>query len=305
MFVDIERFGPSTGLPTRTSCMADLGMLINAGGESPKVIIAPGLIEDNFIMPTILENISQKVGMPVIFYSDLWAGMNLHTIPGYNLQRLPEISLGPRADLDDVLSGKEAKARYVYKQTGNYGTPGIPGYGGIYRGANYSLAHSEDDADGRGPYSEHPRDAKDLAEHHQNKYNLIGRMLPKPEIFYADGTSERYSKQKAKAKIGIITAGSVIYPVLEAQAKLAEENIDVEILLLRTLWPLSQHSMRIARFINAHKKVYVAEQNVTGQLMAALCGNVQDIQNKMHPIRRYDGRMMTFQEVYDAAGGKI
>ena len=262
---DIQRIGPSTGLPTRTS-QADLGFVYTLShGDTKHLILLPGTVEECYEFGRDAFDYADRFQTPVFVLSDLDLGMNLWMTPEF---KYPEAGFdrGKVLSKDDLekLAGEWARYRDVDGDGVTYRTlPGTdhPAAGYFTRGSGHDeKARYTEGADA------YARNMDRLAK----KLETARGVLPAPVI------------DEAGRKVGLIAFGSSHAAVVEAR-----DSIDVDYLRVRAL-PLSDD---VVRFIARHERVYVVEQNRDGQLFdlvrLALPGELVE---RVRSIRHYNGQ---------------
>ena len=268
---DIQRIGPSTGLPTRTS-QADIGFAYTLShGDTKHLVLLPGTVEECYEFARDAFDYSDRFQTPVFVLSDLDLGMNLWMTPEFKYPEKPfdRGKVLTKADLER-LAGEWAR----YRDADGDGVPYRTLPGTDHPAAGYFTRGSGHD--------EHARYTESAEAYAANMDRLLRKLetaraaLPVPVI---DETS--------RSPIGLIAFGSTHAAVVEARQALAEQRRPVDYLRVRAL-PLSQ---QVEEFVSRHDRVYVVEQNRDGQiydlirlaLPPALIG-------RLRSIRHYDGQ---------------
>ncbi len=267
---DIQRIGPSTGLPTRTS-QADLGFVYTLShGDTKHLVLLPGSVEECYEFARDAFDYADRFQTPVFVLSDLDLGMNLWMTPEF---KYPEKSFdrGKVLSKDDLerLAGEWARYRDVDGDGVTYRTlPGTdhPAAGYFTRGSGHDeMARYTEGADA------YARNMDRLAR----KLETARHALPAPVV------------EESGNPVGLIAFGSSHAAIVEARQTLAEAGKAVDYLRVRAL-PLSDD---VAAFVSRHERVYVVEQNRDGQLYdlirLALPPNLVD---RLRSIRHYNGQ---------------
>jgi 2-oxoglutarate/2-oxoacid ferredoxin oxidoreductase subunit alpha len=267
---DIQRIGPSTGLPTRTS-QADLGFVYNLShGDTKHPILLPGTVEECYEFARDSFDLAERFQTPVFVLSDLDLGMNLWMTKPFNYPEKP-------FDRGKVLSAVD-----IERLKGDWGRyRDVDGDGVTYRTlpgtehplAGYFTRGSGHDENAR--YTEsgevYARNLDRLAR----KFETIRAALPDPVV---DGSA---------SPIGIIAFGSTLNAIQEARERLREAGLEVDFLRVRAL-PLNK---KVTEFVRGHERVYVIEMNRDGQLYDLLRLHLPaDLVGRLSSIRRYDGQ---------------
>jgi len=262
---DIQRIGPSTGLPTRTS-QADLGFVYTLShGDTKHLVLLPGTVEECYEFARDAFDYADRFQTPVFVLSDLDLGMNLWMTPEFKYPEKP-FDRGKVLSKDDLekLAGQWGRYRDVDGDGVTFRTlPGTdhPAAGYFTRGSGHDeQARYTEGADA------YARNMDRLAK----KLETARHALPAPVV------------DESGRKVGLIAFGSTHAAVVEAR-----EKIDVDYLRVRAL-PLSDE---IAKFVAGHERVYVVEQNRDGQLFDLIrLALPPDLVGRVHSIRHYNGQ---------------
>ncbi|MFW6131450.1 MAG: 2-oxoacid:acceptor oxidoreductase subunit alpha [Candidatus Aminicenantaceae bacterium] len=262
VIVDVQRGGPSTGLPTKTE-QSDLKFAIyGTAGESPRVILAPTTVEDCFYQTIRAFNLAERYQMPVVILTDQSIGYRKATV------RIPDfdaiIELGkvnssedmkiPSAERIEIASRilpskKELKDYSRFKITDDGISPiSKPGMKeGQYLGTG--LEHNEK---GKADYT--PENHRKMTQKRFRKLQTLSRHFEKnPPEYYGH----------IDAEIGIIGWGSTEGAIREARYLAEERGIKLRHLHPKVISPLPERQIR--NFLSGLKQVIVVEENYTGQ----------------------------------------
>ena len=268
---DIQRVGPSTGLPTRTS-QGDVTFTYYLGhGDSKNVVLFPGSIEECFEVGWRSFDLAEELQTPVFVLSDLDLGMNNWMGRPFTY---PE---GPMRR-GKVLSAEEIDesgfSRYLDVDGDGIGYRTLPGNENP-RSAYFvrGTGHNE-----HAVYSERPEDWVANAERLARKHDTARTLVPQPEIDRVSG-----------ARIGIIAFGSTQHAIAEARALLADEGHDTSFLRLKAL-PLSQE---VEDFVVEHDRIVVIEMNRDGQLRDIMRTEYPQHATRIGSIAHLDGMPFT------------
>jgi 2-oxoglutarate ferredoxin oxidoreductase subunit alpha len=266
---DIQRTGPSTGLPTRTMQGDILSTVYLSHGDTLHILLLPSSVEECYTMAIEAFELAEAFQTPVFVMSDLDIGMNNWMADPFPYPEKP-ISRGKvlnAADLDRI--GKFERYRDVDGDGIPYRTlPGTKHPLAAYftRGSG----HNE-----KAGYSEKPEDYKNNMDRLRRKYETARSHVPAPVV-----------EEDASAEIGIIAFGSSHWAVLEARDQLRlEQNIPTAYMRLRAL-PFNDD---LRQFVKRMKRVYVVEQNRDGQMCELVRLAVWRDCNKVRSIRHYTG----------------
>ena len=268
VFWDVNRVGPSTGLPTRTQ-QSDLSMLYEGShGDTQHIVIIPGTVEECFEFGWKAFDISERYQTPVFGLSDLDLGMNRWACEGFTYPDTP-MDRGKTIREQDVFDAMENFGRY--RDLDGDGIPyrTLPGSGMapiLYRGTG----HNPD-----GVYSEKPDDYFALMKRLKDKINGSRDHLPEP-LF----------REEEEGDVGVIYYGSMENTIQEIDDILEATGLKVSQCRVRSL-PL--HS-EVEAFIRRHRTTIVLEINRDGQLWGILRRELpNDIVGQVHSVAYSDG----------------
>jgi 2-oxoglutarate/2-oxoacid ferredoxin oxidoreductase subunit alpha len=247
---DIQRVGPSTGLPTRTSQGDVLSTAFLSHGDTKHVMLFPCSVSECFSLAQEAFDLAERLQTPVFVMSDLDLGMNNWMADPFPYPEKP-INRGKvltKADLQKA--GGFSRYKDVDGDGIGYRTlPGTDHPAAAYfaRGSG----HNE-----RAQYSERPDDFERNMERINKKFETARSFVPRPDVV-ANGTS----------KIGIIAYGTTHWAITESRDQLSKEH-GVETDYLRVVsYPFTRG---VHEFIESHDRVYVVEQNRDGQMATLL-----------------------------------
>ncbi len=268
VIVDVERMGPSTGLPTRTNQGDVLKLHLLGHGDCRHIVLMPASVGECYEHTVEALDLAQEFQTPVFVATDLDLGMNLWMSPRFSFPERP-LSRGKVLDAADL----ERLGQFErYKD--------LDGDGVCYRtlpGTEHPLAayftrgtgHNE-----KSGYSERPDDWKRNIDRLVNKLEIARGRLPRPVI-----DDEGHS-------IGLIAYGSTHWAIAEARDQLRVLGIPTDYCRIRAL-PIDN---AVTDFITRHDRVYFIEQNRDGQVNFLLHGTLSgDLIPRLVPILHYDG----------------
>ena len=247
---DIQRVGPSTGLPTRTSQGDILSTAVLSHGDTKNIMLIPCSVEECFSMATDAFNLAEQFQTLVFVMSDLDLGMNNWMSDPFPYPTAP-IKRGKVLGKED-LDRLGGFARYKDVDGDGIGYRTLPGTS--HPAAAYfarGSGHNE-----KALYSERADDFENNMERLNRKFETARSFVPRPEIVKGD-----------HAKIGIIGYGTSHWGIGESRDQLREEyKIETDYLRLRA-YPFTRE---VHEFIEQHERVYVVEQNRDAQMLSLL-----------------------------------
>jgi 2-oxoglutarate ferredoxin oxidoreductase subunit alpha len=247
---DIQRVGPSTGLPTRTSQGDILSTAILSHGDTKHIMLFPSSMIECFTMAQDAFDLADHFQTPIFVMSDLDLGMNNWMSDPFPYPEKP-------IDRGKILSKEELDKLGSFSRYKDIDGDGI-GYrtlpGTDHPAAAYfarGSGHNE-----KGQYSERPDDFERNMERISKKFETARSFVPRPELV-ANG----------KSKIGIIAFGTSHWAIIETRDQLRKEyNIETDYLRLRA-FPFTRE---VHDFIESHDRVYVVEQNRDAQMASLI-----------------------------------
>jgi 2-oxoglutarate ferredoxin oxidoreductase subunit alpha len=247
---DIQRVGPSTGLPTRTSQGDILSTAFLSHGDTKHILLLPGSVEECFSMAQDAFNLAEHFQTPVFVMSDLDIGMNNWMADpfAYPTQPIARGKVLTKEDLERL--GGFAR----YKDVDGDGVPyrTLPG-NGHPAAAYFTRGSGHND---KAQYSERADDYENNMLRLAKKFDTARSHVPQPETIGG-----------GRVPVAIIAYGSTHWAVLECRDQLRREyKFETDYMRLRA-YPFPTE---VADFIDAHERVYVVEQNRDGQMHSLL-----------------------------------
>jgi 2-oxoglutarate ferredoxin oxidoreductase subunit alpha len=278
---DIQRVGPSTGLPTRTSQGDILSTAFLSHGDTKHILLIPSSVEECFTMATDAFNLAEHFQTLVFVMSDLDLGMNNWMSDPFQYPETP-IKRGKVLSQED-LERLGGFSRYKDVDGDGIGYRTLPGTD--HPAAAYfarGSGHNE-----HAQYSERPDDFERNMERINRKFETARSLVPRPEIVQ-DGKSN---------KIGIIAYGTSHWAILESRDQLRKEyKIEADYLRLKA-FPFTRE---VHDFIEQHERVYVVEQNRDAQMLSLLKLDVRpDLVTRLRSIAHIHGLPLDARSVTD------
>ncbi|HET6178348.1 MAG TPA: 2-oxoacid:acceptor oxidoreductase subunit alpha [Candidatus Sulfotelmatobacter sp.] len=247
---DIQRVGPSTGLPTRTSQGDILSTAVLSHGDTKNIMLFPSSVSECFSMAPEAFNLAEQFQTLVFVMSDLDLGMNNWMSDPFEYPTTP-INRGKVLSKED-LDRLGSFARYKDVDGDGIGYRTLPGTN--HPAAAYfsrGSGHNE-----KSQYSERADDFENNMERLNRKFETARSFVPRPEI----------TKGK-DAKIGIIGYGTSHWGITESRDQLRDEyHVETDYLRLKA-YPFTRE---VHEFIEQHEHIYVVEQNRDAQMLSLL-----------------------------------
>jgi 2-oxoglutarate ferredoxin oxidoreductase subunit alpha len=276
---DIQRIGPSTGLPTRTS-QADLAFAYTLShGDTKHLVLLPGSVRECYEMAMQAFDLADRFQTPVFVLSDLDLGMNLWMTRPFDYPEKP-------FDRGKVLSAEEIER--LHGDWGRYRD--VDGDGVPFRtlpGTNHPLAGYFTRGSGHDEQARYTEDAEVYAGNMDRlvrKHDTARAAMPQPIV-----------DETAASRIGLIGHGSTDAAIAEGRDQLAAAGQALDYLRVRAL-PLATEVVR--GFVERHERVYVIEQNRDGQLYDLIRLELpSELVGRLRSIRHYDGQPIPAEAV--------
>jgi 2-oxoglutarate ferredoxin oxidoreductase subunit alpha len=279
--IDVQRAGPSTGVPTKTE-QGDLWQMLGAGhGDYPRVIASPVDVADCFQLIPEIFNVIDKYQCPGIVLTDLLLSEATAAVDPESLNFNVEID---RGDLitEAEANGANGYKRYLYTESGvsPRAIPGVPGH-------MHTVATDEHQEDGVLISDEftNPIKRREMMEKRQRKIAGIEAAVKPPELA---GSPD--------AEVTLIGWGSTKGVIEEAVELLNEEGITANQLQIRWLVPL--HGDRIVEILKNSKRTIIVENNYSGQFARYLRSETSFVPDGH--IRKYDGEPFMPHHIVEA-----
>lgn len=286
--LDVQRGGPSTGLPTKHE-QSDLFLAALGGhGDVHRLVLAPTSVEDCFDQAVNAFNLAERYQVPVVLLSDTILATRITNFERPDLGKVPRwerLVYRPKSNGTANGSGEAQFSRYELTENGvsPMSLPGTPGGQYVATG----LEHNEQ---GRPRY-----DAANHVKMTDKRYRKIQHAEKDAPEAFRSGDPE--------ADLGVLTWGSSAGAVAQAIDELAGRGMRLEMMAPRMLWPLPDH--QVGEFIRSKKRLAVVECNHSGQLATLIASRYQ---RELHRVNVYGGSpfktadlVRAFEEMHEYA----
>lgn len=277
--VDIQRSGPSTGMPTRTQQSDIISSAYASHGDTKNVLLFPSSPTECFDMTIQGMDLSERLQTPVIMMSDLDLGMNTHMSDPIKWDDDYEWDRGKVLDFEDLEQKKERWGRYLDVDGDGIPYRTIPGTHPT-KGAFFTRGSSHDE------YAVYTEDGKVYEKgmiRLLKKWDTAKTIVPKAEIKINDN------------EVGIIYYGTSSYAAKEADDLLKEQLVNVDEMRIKA-FPFGPE---VEDFVNSHKTIFVIEQNRDAQMKTLLVNELQVNPNRLKEVLNIDGMPITAQFIVD------
>ena len=265
---DVQRVGPSTGLPTRVMQGDLLSAHYLSHGDTRHALLIPGTTEECFEFGQTAFDLADRLQTFITVLSDIDLGMNFFITDEFDY---PSRSF----DRGKVLTAEQLKEMETYQRYGDVDGDGIP-YRTLPGTRDPKAAfltrgsgHNEN-----AQYTEDPQAYVRLTDRLLKKYQKAKDFVPKPII-----------EKNGDSTVGIISYGSNDGPVKEAQHLLQEKGLSTSYMRLRAL-PFTDE---VSEFLKTFDRIYLIEQNRDAQMKTILLTDYPEYWNKIQSVLHYDG----------------
>ncbi|MGH1440652.1 MAG: 2-oxoacid:acceptor oxidoreductase subunit alpha [Cellvibrionaceae bacterium] len=283
VLVDVQRSGPSTGMPTRTQQSDVMACAYASHGDTKHVLLFPSDPKDCFDMTVQAFDVAERVQTPVILVTDLDIGMN-------------DVMCEPLAwdDKQTYDRGKVVSAEQLEANSEKFGRYlDVDGDGICYR--TYPGTHPTKGAfftrgTSRDPYAVYTEDGKEYQknmERLQRKWRTTVQYLPEPDIF---------AKTQSNSRDALICYGSSRAAMNEALDTYAAQGEHMDGLCIKA-FPFADV---IATFIDKHERVFLIEQNRDAQMKTLLVNEFGIAPEKIISVLHYHGSPITAASIIDS-----
>ena len=280
VYFDIQRVGPSTGMPTRTQ-QCDINLTAYAShGDTKHIVLYPAHPGECFTMSAQAFDLAERFQTPVFFLSDLDIGMNdwmvdeLEWEENYTPDRGKIMTSKQLADIEVYSRYLDIDGDYIPYRT----LPGTDPKGAYFlRGSGHNKY---------GKYTEISAEYKEVVDRLLLKWKSAAPFTPQPII----------TKSQKKTNYGVIAIGSSDGAVREACINLEKQGIHIDYMRIRS-FPFADS---VEEFIVEHELVFIVEQNRDAQLMNLLLTETNVPRESLASVKYYAGQPLNYKFVYKA-----
>lgn len=273
---NVQRVGPSTGMPTRTAQGDITSALYLSHGDTKHPLLLPANLQECFEFGQTCFDLAERLQTLVFVMSDLDLGMNLWTDDEF---KFPSKAM----DRGKVLSAEDLSKMTQFHRYADVDGDAIPHR--TLPGTKHDLAAYFNRGSGhnsKAGYTEKSDEYQEIMDRLTKKWETAKKFVPAPWI------------DSKNNKIGIIAYGTTDAPMAEARHMLKQEGIETDYLRLKAL-PFTDS---VEQFIKDHDRVFIVEQNRDGQMWSVLRSEYAELFNKMKSVRHYDGTPITADHIF-------
>lgn len=275
VLVNVQRGGPSTGMPTRTQQADILSSAYASHGDTRHILLFPSTPTECFEMAAQAFDLADRFQTPVIIMSDLDLGMNNHMCPPFKWDDKRKYDLGKVLSAEDLDNLTEDWGRYLDVDGDGVPYRTIPGTHPT-KGSYFTRGTSRDE------YAKY-------TESGEAYVRVVDRIGKKWETAKSYVPSPLFPSGKNDHKNGIIYFGTTNYAAREAMDLLEERGVHLDAMCIKAL-PFNQE---VEDFINQHEQIFVVEQNRDAQFRTLLMNELDANPQKLIRVLNYDGMPIT------------
>ncbi|MEP6916544.1 MAG: 2-oxoacid:acceptor oxidoreductase subunit alpha [Acidobacteriota bacterium] len=276
---DVQRVGPSTGLPTRTAQGDVLMVATLSHGDTKQIMLLPSTVEECYTMAMNAFDLAERFQTLVFVMSELDLAMNTWMSPAFQYPEQPI----DRGKLLDAAALQRMGDWGRYRDADGDGIPyrtvpgdGMPPY--FTRGSGHNA---------KGQYSERPDDYVHNMERLARKFETARQYVPQPEVLDQPG-----------AEIGIIGYGTSHFAIDESRAQLEQETGTASAYLRLRAYPFTEE---LGAFIDRYSRIYVVEQNRDAQMQSLMRLELGPERiAKLRKVLHYNGLPIDARSITDA-----
>ncbi len=286
VLIDVQRTGPSTGMPTRTQQSDIMEAAYASHGDTKHVLLFPSTPKECFEMTADAFDLAEGIQTPVIVMTDLDLGMNDHVSPPFVWDDKRTYNRGKvlnAADLEKI----QKFGRYLDVDNDGITYRTYPGTHPT-KGSFFTRGTSRD---------EYAAYTEDGGAYHRNmdrlikKWNTAKNMVPAPQLYQ---TKNKHTK-------GVLFFGTSQYAAEEAIDQLKKQGIEMDAMRIKA-FPFNQ---TVEDFINAHEHIFVIEQNRDAQMRSLLMIELSADPRKLVSVLNYDGTPITADNITKQISNKL
>jgi 2-oxoglutarate/2-oxoacid ferredoxin oxidoreductase subunit alpha len=286
VIINVQRGGPSTGMPTRTQQSDLLACAYASHGDTKHVLLFPEDPYECFEFAAASLDLAERLQTPIFLMTDLDIGMNHRLSAPLKWDDSRRLDRGKVMSGDDLQSGRDF-GRYLDVDGDGIAFRTLPGTHPT-RGAYFTRGTTKD------PYARYSEAGADYVynmERLLRKFDTAKKLVPQPIV----------RKAATKTPHGVIYFGSTAPSMNEALGALELQGVHLDRMRLRAYpFPAS-----VAEFIKAHETVFVVEQNRDAQLRSMLVNELGIDPARLVPILHYDGTPITARFICNSIAERV
>jgi len=274
VLINVQRAGPSTGMPTRTQQSDIIACAYASHGDTKHILLFPQDPSECFEFSALAFDLADQLQTPIIIMSDLDLGMNDHLTEEFTWDDHRTYKLG-KVLSSEQLDKIESYGRYLDTDSDGICYRTLPATH-PEKGAFFTRGTSRNEYAG---YTEKSADYVKNMERLTKKFETAKKMVPAPEI----------QQGQKLAQIGLVYFGTSSHAIAETKSQLKEHGLAADTLRIRA-FPFNN---MVSEFIHSHQQIFIIEQNRDGQMRSLLINEQGFSPEKLSSIANCDGLPMT------------
>lgn len=279
VLIDVQRAGPSTGMPTRTQQSDILLAAYASHGDTKHILLFPSTPTECFEHTTTAFDLAERLQTPVMVMTDLDLGMNEHLTPALHWDDNRHYDRGKVLNAADLDALTEQFGRYLDRDGDGITYRTLPGTHPT-KGSFFTRGTSRDE------YARYTEDGEPYVRNMDRlikKWHTAEQYVPAPELY----------QEKLGSRDGMIFFGTSTYAALEALDQLEADGMPLDALRIKAI-PFND---TVRDFIAHHDRVYVVEQNRDAQMRSLLINELDVNPLRLVPVLNYDGFPITAETI--------
>ena len=286
VLINVQRGGPSTGMPTRTQQPDLISSVYASHGDTKHICLFPSTPTECFEMMADCFDLADRFQTPVIMISDLDLGMNTHMTKPLEWDDNRKYDLGKVYDAED-LEKIEKYGRYLDVDGDGICYRTIPGTHPT-KGSFFTRGTSRDEY---AKYTESGEVYVRVVNRILKKWKTAKSHVPAPQLF----------QDEYKSKKGILFFGTTTYAALEAMDLFEKEGIELDAMRIKAI-PFNEE---VEDFIEKHDEIFVIEQNRDAQFRSIIINELDTNPEKLIKVLNFDGMPITAKTIMDLIMEKL
>ena len=274
VLINVQRGGPSTGMPTRTQQPDIISSAYASHGDTKHVLLFPSTPKECFDFTAMSFDLADFLQTPIIMMSDLDLGMNYHLSEPFEWNDKKKYNLGKVLDAK-ALDKIKTFGRYLDIDDDGVCYRTVPGTHPT-KGAFFTRGTSRDEY---AKYSEDGEVYVKVVNRLLKKWETAKTLVPLPELY----------QDKFGSKYGLIFFGTTTYSALEAMDIMEADGLELDSIRI-TAFPFNK---TVEDFIRCHDYIFVIEQNRDAQFRSLLINELNTDPKKLIPILNFNGMPIT------------
>ncbi len=287
VLINVQRGGPSTGMPTRTQQADLISSAYASHGDTKHVLLFPSTPAECFEFTIAAFDLADRLQTLVMLISDLDLGMNNHMSPPLAWDDDKKYDLGKIFSAEDLEEMKEDFGRYLDIDGDGIPYRTIPGTHPT-KGSFFTRGTSHNEY---AKYSESGNVYVDKVDRLVQKWETAKTLVPEPEFY----------QKENRSNVGLLFFGTTTYAAVEAMERFEEEGLMIDSIRV-CAFPFHQ---KVEKFMEDHEQIIVVEQNRDAQFRTLLINELEINPSRLISVVNYDGMPITAKAIQSGIKEKL